>query len=721
MTDWSYLLADDYQSPIFDELHARIENYQIYSLVWCDHEVESFVTDYAYGVQLPNIEVLSGLDFSQQTTVNIASLGLNVSGSFSDGFYEISGHKVFGKTILAGAYPYPVFDFFQIDDRDDPDGMLAVSAISNGYAVIFTEPLTRVGATAYPREQTISRTISTSLYSFFPDVRNKPSTIISSIDGKQILENTLAIAYQSYDPGGLIPLDFGQIAINYPVVASKQTRYLSRSIGSTVSLSIPLPPLQTGLPNYIDLVRGFRLDPRSNNFDQNILAVANSSRTIEYGCYCRNQYESHLRLLDSLDWRAGKINVVAGQQYTLPLKNCVLGTLITDRNTRDELMIAVSPTGIYPYKYLFKDNLADLFTEWNFLFTDLLDNQQVYPFASTYISMSADESSNQTILTFSKKIYEYKPIVRIMAANNDRWGHTSPVVAQNRPLINHTIFNFDHQDLFESPQPDDSYGTYMTDSPRLLEIWRALGAGDYATYINDIGQQMPRITNIGWMVMKLGEIMGIRRKPNGKYLSDADQTKLNRTRLNNPTWPAGDYDTKSWGNEGYALRHLPTAYVEGQRQDHQYDLVTSFPQMFEALIDQIDLGQGLQHTSEIRIKVGDQVQSYSNLGQLTIDLATRVIELEALMQKSVVMQVETSNTVRELWPAIGLAVTTKSVIVQIGGKMQQIFYPGFQGGKSSIRDIISAGHVNLGILMGQIMPQKVRDSRFNPFNKKGKK
>jgi hypothetical protein len=269
--------------------------------------------------------------------------------------------------------------------------------------------------------------------------------------------------------------------------------------------------------------------------------------------------------------------------------------------------------------------------------------------------------------------------------------------------------------------------TYTMNSILLIEaaakietIYKALDAGTYATYTDENGQELPRVTNIGWYMEKMANILGLRRKPNGKYLDAVDQAKYDRNRLNSPKWAQGDYDLNSWGNKGYALRHLPTSYENGQRQDNQYDLVHDLPQLLAAILDQIDLGQGLQHTAAIRMKVGKEVQSYPNVGQLTIDLAARVIEMEALVQKMAVMQIETSNSVRELFPGIGIPVATKSVSIDIGGKQQRIFYPGFQSGKGSILDNLSAIKVNLGIALGQLMPQKKPDSRWNPFDRKPK-
>jgi hypothetical protein len=528
----------------------------------------------------------------------------------------------------------------------------------------------------------------------------------------QLLSNNLAIAFQSFSPLGHITFDFAILIDSYPVKKRKFIAYVGNY--PAISTSGYLDKQQA---DYLSLLSGNALDSRS--IPQNLTLVATSTRSIKINWYRRNKLESHPRLLASLDWVEREIEIKKGKQYVLFLPDIVLGTLMVDAATKAEILAAVLPSNNYPSRYLFAGNLPELFDYWNALYPVPPPVANPYPLAST-VTLTSDSGIDDPPMIVKVVESSSAPVIRVMAANNDRWGHGTLTIAKNRPPNNHPIFQFDHQKLFEELQPDGSYGTYMTDSPRIQEIWAALGAGTYATYIDENGQQLPRVANLGWLIDKMSNILGLRRKPSGKYLDKVDQAKYDRNRLNSPKWAQGDYDLNSWGNKGYALRHLPTSYENGQRQDNQYDLVHDLPQLLAAVLDQIDLGQGLQHTAEIRMKVGKEVQSYPNVGQLTIDLAARVIELEALVEKMAVMQIETSNSVRELFPGIGIPVATKSVSIDIGGKQQQIFYPGFQAGKGSILDSLSAIKVNLGIVLGQLMPQKKPDSRWNPFDRKPK-
>jgi hypothetical protein len=628
MTTWQQLAQDTTRSPQFDDLHARLDNYQIYSLAWCDQLITGTETAHQIAVSLPAEE-------QQQV------------------------------------YQY---------------------------------------------------------YGVTPYETNHPAIITSGMVSEISNEARSCIAFQSFDPAGIIPFDFAELVSAFPSYSPRSISYYYSPFsrpnfgGPTRYLSID-HAIGRRRADYRSLITGNALDSRSIPLVQ---GTATSTRRIKFGCYQKNTLETHPSLLASLDWQIGTVEVLAGESYMLRVIP-VLGTLVVDNQTRAELIASTTAPNTYPLKYLFSDQLSDLFTEWDALYPMPAPTPPPpEPLASTLVIDEAVEfiADARTYVTLGQttrvRDLQPEPIVRVMAANNDYWGYGSSTQPKNRPPNDHGLFSFDHQQLFETLQPDGSYGIYMTDSPRILEIHAALEAGTYATYIDENGQQLPRVANLGWLIEKMSNILGLRRKPSGKYLDKVDQAKYDRTRLNSPKWAQGDYDLNSWGNKGYALRHLPTSYEKGQRQDNQYDLVHDLPQLLAAVLDQIDLGQGLQHTAEIRMKVGKEVQSYPNVGQLTIDLAARVIELEALVEKMVVMQVETSNSVRELFPGIGIPVATKSVSIDIGGKQQQIFYPGFQAGKGSILDSLSAIKMNLGIALGQLMPQKKPDSRWNPFDRKPK-
>jgi hypothetical protein len=685
---WESLLSDSYVSSGFDELHARLENYQVYSTLLCDRTEKRQTTKHQPGVNLPPSLVQSDVSFSLVSQTQTAT---------SDGVQRNNLVEYWKKNYGGSGQNAPGVLWVSLEDDPNNPSIMPIdearaNAMANGFALFgvlpkYTSPEYRTGDI-----YSVQVSVITPVYTPWPNPSNRPPEIntLLPIDTEVMAEN--AVVYQSFSPAGKIPINLADLLKPY---ADRVFHGVVRS-------------------DYKLLIKGHQNDSRA--LPRNISVTATSTRIIKYGYYRRNTLETHPKISDTLDWFTGNISTKMGQHYLLPIIDPCLGTLVVDDITKSEIINIVQP-GKYPIKYLFSENLGELITQWDTFYP--ADNAPINPpLASTYTITATGVIPPLTYLV--TKLLAVATTWRVMAANNDIWGHGTLTITKNRPPNNHPIFQFDHQKLFEELQPDGSYGTYMTDSPRIMEIWAALGAGTYATYIDENGQQLPRVANLGWLIDKMSNILGLRRKPSGKYLDKVDQAKYDRNRLNSPKWAQGDYDLNSWGNKGYALRHLPTSYENGQRQDNQYDLVHDLPQLLAAVLDQIDLGQGLQHTAEIRMKVGKEVQSYPNVGQLMIDLAARVIELEALVEKMAVMQIETSNSVRELFPGIGIPVATKSVSIDIGGKQQQIFYPGFQAGKGSILDNLSAIKVNLGIVLGQLMPQKKPDSRWNPFDRKPK-
>jgi hypothetical protein len=554
-----------------------------------------------------------------------------------------------------------------------------------------------------------------------------------------ITENLGCSAFQSFDVYGKIPIDFAAIAQAFPV---RKPALLTLNIpGSGIpDRAIAIEKEQA---SYKDLITGKPVDSINGQIlDSRQLPIyyrgrATSSREIQYGYYRSNDRETHPNLKHSLDWLSGVIEVKLGQSYQLPINNPVLGTLMIDAQTAEEI---INRPGDYPLNLVrYGANLQELVKGWNELYTPPIEASN-RPWADAYtvtVSLAAfpegfdpgtywthaftttGEAAPYNAITFKSET-NYVPKTRILAANNDRWHYGTLTVSSNPPSENHPVFNTDDYSLFYTPNADGSIGSYIMDSPRLLEIHRALDAAKYASDPDDPNGG-PRVVTLGWMIEKLTNFVGIRRKPNGKFLSSAEADKYKRTRLNNPKWTAGQYAFDEWGDRGLAIPYLPTAYKDGQRQDNQFDLVHDLPQLLQALHDQIDASQGIQHSAEIRLPIGQQVQAYPNQGAMLIDLAARMIEVQAMAERMMVMDVETSNTVRELFPGIGIPTATKSVSVEIGGKPKRIYYPAFQQGKGSILDQLGELAINIGIILGVLMPRGGKDERLNPFERKPKR
>jgi hypothetical protein len=510
-------------------------------------------------------------------------------------------------------------------------------------------------------------------------------------------ESGQCIAFQSFDPHGKILQDFSIFVDNYP------------------ALSI------NGKSNYLHLIAGNPFDSRAILNTLSFTATQTEIVTLSY--YRRNEYETHPKISYTLDWFERVYHFKQGRNYQIDFANIVLGTLLASSANFKSIVSNYNEPGKIPGIYLFSDNIQNLIDYWNSLYPP--------PVPIDYSKTADHYTLTDTTPIPPEAVYQISvstsvALTRVMAANNDKWGYGTNVIAKNRPPNNHQIFQFDHQKLFETPQSDGSYGEYMTDSPRILELWQTIpkivniwNAIDAETYGEDPDQPgIKRVANLGWGIMKIMEVLGIRRQPNGKYLTTAESKKYERTRENAPTWKQGDYGIDEWGKFGMASRYLPTTYKDGQRQDDQWDIVHDFPQLLASKIDQLDHALNIQHGSEIRIPVGKEVQAYPNQGAATIDTAARIIQLERMVEQLLVMNIETSNSVRELFPGIGIPITTKAVKVDVGGQIRDIQYPGYQQSKPSMAESIGSLKSNLAIALGALMPRKSpKKNPLNPWSK----
>lgn len=510
-----------------------------------------------------------------------------------------------------------------------------------------------------------------------------------------IRENDKCVAFQSYDPHCKILQDFSVFVKDYP------------------ALSID------GKSNYLHLITGNPLDSRQVLSGITFTAVL--TETVAISFYRRSELETHPKISHTLDYWRKVYRFQNGKSYTLDFTNIVLGSMLVSSASIAAIINSYNAPNSYSGQYFFASNIPSLIAYWNTLYPT--------PVAIDYSKTADHYTLTNTNSIPLDAIYETSVststgITRVMAANNDRWGHGSTVIPQNRPPNNHSLFNFDHQSLFETIQPDGSHGNYMTDSPRILEIWQAIpklidiwDSLDAGTYAKD-DANLPRKANLGWGIIKLLEVMGIRRQPNGKFLTTVESKKYERTRENSPKWKQGDYGDNEWGKYGMAFKYLPTTYTDGQRQDNQYDIVHDMPQLMAAIIDQLDHALNIQHGSEVRIPVGKDVQAYPNQGAATIDTAARIIQLERMVEQLLVMNIETSNSVRELFAGIGVPITTKAVKVDVGGQVRDIQYPGYQQSKPSVAESIGSLKNNLAIALGALMPRKSpKKNSLNPWSK----
>jgi hypothetical protein len=130
---WDNLLLDDTISPLFDELHARIENYQIYSLAWNDEDVSTVVTNY-----LPAINQTVSIRTSRSVTLSVLP---NNSEIIPNPFNLLSmGYTVRYYSRLVPGNPIPTFQTVDLQYRGEDDPARTIPRILPSQSIVTFNP-----------------------------------------------------------------------------------------------------------------------------------------------------------------------------------------------------------------------------------------------------------------------------------------------------------------------------------------------------------------------------------------------------------------------------------------------------------------------------------------------------------------------------------------------------------------------------------------------------
>jgi hypothetical protein len=577
-----------------------------------------------------------------------------------------------------------------------------------------------------------------------------PLGITNNADPNNPLANAIFLSYGSQGNYGWIVME------NYQEITSKTPesfvfdRTESRRIPPEIYAVQRYTPygaantdlMYTLLDEYKVLTDSLKINWKQLIISQDIIysGIAQVSGLFEVEYWSNNYLEKHPLINNTLDYRKIKVRLVKGNLFSFKLLNPIAHTLRVplelqaatavgqpllidilsgNRIYANSLSVATSPPTPPPSGFIFKKYKKDFYNP------DAIFNPGTGVASGFYPSIEWYPPTNPEIKSYQVSNYTWNDY-RVLRATNrvaaSTWGVDADV--GDYPLISAAQMAEWH--FLPQPSQFEQYGNIPMDSIRTIQILALLekisNAIDAETYGEDPNQPgLKRVANLGWGIMKLLEVMGIRRQPDGKYLTTTESKKYERTRENSPTWKQGDYGNGEWGKFGLAFKYLPTTYKDGQRQDHQYDIVHDYPQLLAAVLDQLDHSLNIQHGSEVRIPAGQDIQSYPNQGAATIDTAARIIQMERAIEQLLTMQVETSNSVREIFAGIGIPITTKIAKAEIGGQIVDIHYPAYQQSKPSIIETIGSLKSNVGLILGALMPQKSpKDNPLNPWNWKKK-
>jgi hypothetical protein len=469
-------------------------------------------------------------------------------------------------------------------------------------------------------------------------------------------------------------------------------------------------------PCYFDLVNGYSLDKRK--IPQSISLRSAIDRRVRLVFYRKNPYEK-VKSLTSIDIADFSIKLKKDTDKIILVDGLVLGTLwISDPN------VTIEPQSVgnnfYQLQQMIYDsgNVAALFSHWLTLY-----DAEVARLAAL---ATAFDPAGKTLVS-SIKFTATDGDLKLLAAFNNHW-HNATLGNDIGADIDHPLFKPNNARTFDyhfKPQSDGSFGDLVMDSPRIVElhdrieqIALALDSEKYSK--NDIDPTLPRVSNLGWYINRVSEVLGIRVDANAKINHADEKNKYLPATLNNPTLQDDAYALNCWGRKGLAIPHLPTTYTNKGKATELFDVVHDIPQLMGAALRQLDISLSIQHGSEIRINgIDGKVQAYPNQLAVLLECLQRLETVKYNSERTLTTAIVTSNEVRGLYSGIGIPSTQKFMQLRDSvGKPYQLPYFSHQKNKPSIAQTLATVLVNQAVVNGVLMPKKQPEKAriLNPFN-----
>jgi hypothetical protein len=541
-----------------------------------------------------------------------------------------------------------------------------------------------------------------------------------------------------------------QMQLDYPRINIPGTRnyYAMSPVGSYVSKNKVYEKVYTKIeqgsyikPNYISLVSGYSLDDRKiANYP---LVKPKASRTINIGYYRQNKLEG-IEGLISIDWMTYSITVSANISIVLPIVDCVLGTLFCDDIDTSRLIVGIElPSDKYPFKYLFNSSISDLFAEWTAIYTtkqSMIAPLPAIPPEAENIILTQEIETSRTL--------------RALGANNNVWKNKFIPVEDLNVDPTHPMFLVDEKRAYNwhiAPQTNNSgIGTLIMDSPRTIEIhaalnasqylleqpaiigtgtieypqtsakhkldWyiklpaKALGGSKYATYIdNKTGDELDRVSNLGWFVENIARVLGLRVDEKAYIDSTKEEDYFTREIINNPTYDKNAYSKNSFGRVGRLTPHLTNS--NGSKA---YDKIADIPQMMEACFEHLNRSIGIQQGTEIEVlnSTTGEKDYYPNQLAMLLDIHAKITEIQLNAKENHNLITVVAHELREIFSGVGIPITFKSLYNRYG----QFMYIGHQSERGSILTSLTTLKVNIGMLVGNLLVDRPRDTR-NPLER----
>jgi hypothetical protein len=454
----------------------------------------------------------------------------------------------------------------------------------------------------------------------------------------------------------------------------------------TITASLPLPP------SYIDLLSGYSLDSRKLPSGKiRLLPINTESVTISY---YRNNHLEPSPVFKSIDWVKFEVNLVKGEPYWIDLTGLVLGTITV--NSSDILSQITSYSvlpGEYSRLFYIKSNLNSLFNVWRNMFDSVVQTDT--PLVGTIIN-------NVQVLNQTSQLYTGNYTIRKLAANNDAWKNTD--LSSNidvNPDPEHPMFKVDRDRAYQwhLKEVSQGIGDLVMDSVRMISIEAALNAYYYSI---DPTTGESRVANLGHLIEKIAAFVGYRPEPDGTLNHDKEKAKV-RTVISkdNPIDPS-KVGVNSFGEQGMVVRRLNNAFTGKEITANECVLVRDLPQLLAEYQDQINLAIGLQESSAISVETQNGTAKYENQLAVLTELLNLSISNHDMIRSALVSVMVAQGQTSEIIAGMGLPSVTKTIPVEIDGKISDLPYQGIAAHRSISQEIAVCTQ-NVGIVAGQLL------------------
>lgn len=461
---------------------------------------------------------------------------------------------------------------------------------------------------------------------------------------------------------------------------SSYTRQTKKAIFADDSIANPIP-------SYKSLIGGYAGDTRIQQPNNPSINIPLSGK-LEIGYYRPNLLEPIQNLI-SLDWVFYEIDIVQFETIHLSLIDVVLGTLIL--NGEPDLVDAVKlslSTLDYPDRYSWSHYYhpaSAIFSEWIGIYNS--------------IPLPVKNTSPNLLL---KSWLEYGTSKsRVLAANNNHWLNSAYTPSDLNFDITHPLFQIDSLRAYNwyIKPAVEGIGTLTMDSPRTIEIHAALEAGKYA--INELDPTIGRVSNLGHLVNRISELLGYRVDANGKL--DVNKEKDNYIRQEkNKDVKEEEYGGNSFTSKGMLVRRLSNKFDKKGIIDGGVMGIHDIPQLILECLDQHNLAIGLQESSAIEIRNGDQVYRYPNQLALLTDIFIHQVNQSKYAKSTFISSLVTQEQTKEIIGGMGLPTIQKTIPNMINGSLARIPFWGIAPQASLSRKIDTCSY-NVGVVLGQLI------------------